>query len=619
MQKYILSILLVLCGHAADAQIITTIAGDGSFVYSGDGIPATDAALITPHGIAVDPIGNVYISDGAQSVRKVDTSGIITTYAGTGSGTDSGDGGPATAAGISSLLGIALDTVGNLYLATTTCKIRMVNTMGIINTIAGTGVSGYSGDGGPASVAQFGPILDIATDKHGNIYLCDGVNHCVRKIDPSGIISTVAGTGVAGYNGDGIPATAAQLKGPRSICTDYLSNLYIADYFDYRVRKVNTAGIISTVAGTGTFGFSGDGGAATAALLGPNGLAVSGNYIYISDVGSQRVRMIDPSGIITTIAGNGTPGYSGDGGPATAASINYSNHLARYGGGNLYFCDRDNYRIRMVTMPNEVPYFVQGDTLSRNLCSESLQLDTMLQVMDRDTAQPITWQILLSPAHGSLTANYFMYASGDTLTPSLLSYVPYFGYVGSDTFSVCVWDGGGADTIVIAIDVQVFPVAAPITGDDTICVSNTVSYTVTTTGGIWSSHDATVDVDASTGFVTGVVAGTAIISYTVTNPCGSDITTRTITILPEAGCPTWENTLSQTDIRIFPNPGNSMFALQLPQGMHAAVSISDVTGRVVQQFAANTSATFSLDVPDGVYLVSVQTQHGVWNGRLVVH
>ena len=335
-----------------DPGTIRTVAGAGVEGYSGDGGPATSAQLDAPFGMALDRDGNLYIADwGNHRVRRVDPAGVITTVAGTGVGGYGGDGGPATSAQLSSPVDVTVGPAGYLYIADTGNKrVRRVDRFGTITTVAGTGVRGDSGDGGPASAAKVTPY-GMAVDAGGSLYIADLLFSRVRKVDAAGVITTVAGTGVKGYGGDGGPATSAQLSGPTDVAVDAAGNLYIADSTNLRVRKVDVAGVITTVAGTGAPGYGGDGGPASAATLNsPFSVAVDtvGN-LYIVDRLNERVRRVDVAGVITTVAGTGVPGYGGDGGPASAALLNYPRSVAVDAVGNLYISDRGNHRVRKVT------------------------------------------------------------------------------------------------------------------------------------------------------------------------------------------------------------------------------------------------------------------------------
>ena len=340
---------------ATSGSIITTVAGNGAFGFSGDSGLATAASLRNPYDISVDGKGNLYIADSINNrIRKVDTKGIISTIAGTGGGFAggfSGDAGLATAASLSGPLGVALDVLGNLYIAdSSNSRIRKVDTKGIISTIAGTGANGFSGDAGLATAASLSDPSAVALDASGNLYIADFGNNRIRKVDTKGIISTIAGSGVRGFSGDSGFATLASLNSPTSMALDALGNLYIVDRANHCIRKVDTKGIISTIAGTGVRGFSRDGELATAALLDyPSDVALdaSGN-LYIAELGNYRILKVDTKGIISTIAGTGSRGFSGDGGLATAALLSVPTGVALDAYGNLYIADHLNSRIRKV-------------------------------------------------------------------------------------------------------------------------------------------------------------------------------------------------------------------------------------------------------------------------------
>ena len=327
---------------------ITTIAGRGGF-FGGDGGPAVEAQFHYPSGMAVDVAGNLYIADtGNHRIRKVDATGTITTIAGR---TFSGDGGPASQAQLSEPEGVAADRAGNVYIAdSNNHRIRKVDATGTITTIAGTGESGFSGDGGPASQAQLSLPRGVAVDGLGNLYIADRSNSRIRKVDLTGTITTIAGSGAYGFGGDGGPASQAQLSEPYGVAVGGLGNLYIGDRNNQRIRKVDLTGTITTIAGTGERGFGGDGGPASQAQLSePEGVAVdeAGN-LYIADSFNYRIRKVDATGTITTIAGTGERGFGGDGGPASQAQLSNPGGVAVDGLGNLYIVDSFNNRIRKV-------------------------------------------------------------------------------------------------------------------------------------------------------------------------------------------------------------------------------------------------------------------------------
>jgi trimeric autotransporter adhesin len=337
--------------------IIITVAGSGTCGYSGDGGAATSAKLCSPSAVAVDASGNIYIADtGYGYIRKVNTTtGFISTVAGNGAPYSSS--GPATSTGVGIALGIAVDASGNIYIADSSdSRVLKVNAAtGVMNSIAGTGTAGYSGDGGPATSAYLDAPAGLSLDTGGNLYIASSGDSRIRKVNPAGTISTVAGTGTAGYSGDGGAATSAELNLPEGVYVDASGNIYIADWENNRIRKVNTAGIITTVAGTGTAGYSGDGGAATSASLNlPQGVYVDASGdIYIADGANNRIRKVNgTTQTITTVAGNGTAGYSGDGGIATSAELNFSGFgmgsVYVNAAGTIYISDNDNNRIRAV-------------------------------------------------------------------------------------------------------------------------------------------------------------------------------------------------------------------------------------------------------------------------------
>ena len=335
-----------------EAGYIYTIAGNGTQGYSGDGGKAVYAQLNKPLKVAVDNQGNYYIADQyGHRIRKVDTDGNISTIAGNGKAVYSGDGGPAISAQLNYPTDVTVDGTGNLYIAdSSSIRIRKVATDGNISTVAGNGSRGYSGDGGPAVSAQLKLPHGIAVDTKGNLYIADCDAHCIRKVDTDGNISTVAGNGTNGYSGDGGSATSAQLNVPYGVAVDLVGNVYIAEQQGHRIRKVDTDGNISTVAGNGTGGYSGDSGpAVNAKILAPWGVQVDGaGNIYIADTGNYCIRKVDASGTITTVAGNGKRGYSGDGGPTVGAQFTSPSGITVNSAGDLYIADFGNYCMRFI-------------------------------------------------------------------------------------------------------------------------------------------------------------------------------------------------------------------------------------------------------------------------------
>jgi len=327
------------------SQTITTVAGNATCCKSPDGVAATTVWLTGLTGLTIDAQGNLYINLG-ETIRKVNTSGIISTVAGNGTPAYTGDGGPATSASLfpnGPMGGLAVDAAGNLYISDgENHVVRKVDTSGIIRTIAGNGTAGYSGDGGPATSAMIDIPTGLALDSAGNLYINDWSNNHVRKVTPAGIITTFAGNGNVVYDGDGVQAAKAAVHSPGGIAIDSAGNVYITELSDGRIRKVDPSGVISTFAGQTkkSTGFSGDGGPATAAQLnGPLGITVdrSGN-VYFADNQNSRIRKIDAAGIITTYAGiNGNASTPiGDGGPATSAFLGVTKAVAVDAAGNLF-------------------------------------------------------------------------------------------------------------------------------------------------------------------------------------------------------------------------------------------------------------------------------------------
>jgi uncharacterized protein (TIGR03437 family) len=348
------------------AGMINTIAGNG--IQSGDNGPALAAQLALPSAVALDPFGNLFIADsGDLRVRKVSPAGTITTVAGNGvspvPGAATGDGSPAVAVSLGAE-GVALDAAGNFYLSDG-ASVRKVSASGIITTLTGGIYSGYSGDGGPASSATLYDPAGLAVDAAGNVYIADVGNNRIRKVSPAGMITTVAGNGTRGYSGDGGPATAAELNWPYAVAVDALGNLYIADSYNNRIREVSTNGIITTVAGDGNYEYGpipGNIEATAVQVNQPSGVAVSATGdLFISDTGNNRVLKVPSgSGFIFDVSGSPAPGYAGDGGLATNAALNQPWGLAVDPFGSVYIADSHNSVIRVL---KPVPLAITSGTV----------------------------------------------------------------------------------------------------------------------------------------------------------------------------------------------------------------------------------------------------------------
>ena len=418
------------------AGVISTVAGAG-FGFGGDGGPAVNALMRNPEGVAADPSAAVFISDaGNHRIRRVAV-GNISTYSGRSH--FAGDGGPGTAARIFMPYGLDSDAQANLYIADTlNFRVRKLTFSGLaalkgapegtMTTVAGTGVSGFSGDGGQGTAAQLGEPRDVAVDSMGNVYIADRVNHRIRRLAANGVITTFVGNGTPGFGGDGGAATGASLDNPSAVAVDSQRNVFVADMGNNRIRRVTPQGTITTFAGTGEAGFSGDGGAATQARINtPTGIEIdtSGN-VFICDTFNRRVRMVNPAGIITTVAGNGEAGDGGgNGGPPTQAAIDPWD-IAVDGLGTLYIAD-GLALVRKVTKPgaggvittaagNGVPGY-QGDglmpTQARIHAPRGLDVDVLGTLYIAESASNVIRAVLSeSPGLPLLTAGGVVDAAG---------------------------------------------------------------------------------------------------------------------------------------------------------------------------------------------------------------
>jgi hypothetical protein len=437
------------------AQLISTVAGNGTQGFFGDGGQATAGEINWVYGIAIDGTGNMYLADQANCrVRKVNTNGVITTFAGTGAFGFSGDGGQATAAQMGDVGGVSVDPAGTVvYIGDlNNARVRMVTVAtGIIKTVAGNGMGGFSGDGGQATAAEVSSNYGVWIDQTGtNFYIGDYGNQRVRKVVvATGIIKTVAGNGTGGFSGDGGQATAAELSGPDQICTDPAGNLFISDYGNNRVRKVNTSGVIITLAGTGVAGYNGDNIQATAAQIsGVESVALdaSGN-VYLADL-TERIRKVATTGIITTVAGNGSGGYNGDGIPATTAWLNLPTRVATDFANAVYIGDEFNARIRKIggtPLPIKLISFnaLYSEALNDvqiNWATAS-EIDNKLFTVER-SANGEDFSVLTEVAGaGNSSSTKYYYATDPSPTPGIIYYrlkqTDYDGnYVYSDIKSV---------------------------------------------------------------------------------------------------------------------------------------------------------------------------------------
>ena len=568
-------------------NIITTIAGNGIPGYSGDGGAATDAELLQPYSVAVDATGNVYIASQLENrILKVNNIGVISTYAGNGTAGYSGDGSAATDAELNGPYSVAVDISGNVYIADYgNNRIRKVNSSGAISTYAGNGTGGYSGDGGLATAAELNGPFCVTFDVSGNVYISDFINNSIRKVNSSGVISTYAGNGIAGYSGDGGAAIDAELRHPGGITVDVSGNFYIADVYNNCIRKVNSSGIISTFAGSSIAGYSGDGGDATLAELNtPYGVAIDilGN-VYIDDELNNRIRKVNNSGVISTYTGNGTRGYSGDGGAATDAELHYPACVSVDIVGNVYIADWGNNRIRKIgngSMP-----FVGTISGPTGLCPGS-------SITYSDATTGGTW------------------SSSNLATASIN---PSTGIatgiaVGVTTISYTVTNSCGTAVATKTITVSLIPAVSAITGPSLICMGSLGTMADSVSGGSWSSSNTAVATISPMGYVSGVSAGTATISYVYTNSCGTAYTTKTITVspMPSAGSITGASTLCVGGTATLTSPASGgVWSSTAPGIASIGLSTGVATGVAVGTATISYTVTNSCGTANAVRNITV--------------
>ncbi|MES2703848.1 MAG: Ig-like domain-containing protein [Bacteroidota bacterium] len=507
MKRIITLLLLLTVAPFAFSQVMITVAGNGTAGNTGDFDAATLAQIYIPKAVAVDAAGNIYIAS-RHVIRKINTSGVISTIAGSvGSYGYWGDGGSAISAGLYSPTGIAVDNSGNIYIADQeNHRIRKINTSGTISTVAGNGISGYGGDGSAATSANLNFPAGIAVDAAGNLYIADQSNNRVRKVNTSGVISTIAGNGFMGFSGDGGAGTSARLDHPSGVAVDGSGNVFVADTWNVRIRKISTGGIITTYAGNGAVGYSGDGGSATSAAISTliSGIAVDGSdNVYIADNDNYRIRRVS-GGIINTIGGTGINGFSGDGGVATSAQVGLTYGVAVASSGNIFIADGGNNRIRKI-------------------CTGSLP-----------TAGTITGTLSFCQATTTTLASSSggAWSSGSTGVATVSSGGVVSGVAAGTariTYTVTNLCGSAFSTALVTVNPA--PSAGTLSGSAMLCAPGTTTLSSTVSGGTWTSGATGVaTAGATTGVINGVSAGTATISYAASNSCGTAVATRIVTV-----------------------------------------------------------------------------------------
>ncbi len=504
--------------------VIRTFAGSSDdSTFGRDGLPATQTFLIFPAGVAVDRSGNVFISEERFNlVRRVDTQGVLRTYAGTRDVLDggaalnaplalpwsitldgnnlliadtehfrirridstgkistvagngkvgfSGDGGPATAAALSFPYGVGADAQHNILIADTyNHRVRRVNIQnGIIGTVAGNGNDGFSGDGGPALSASMNSPAAVVADSQGNLYISDYGNDRIRRVASNGTISTIAGNGRSGYSGDGGPALSASLSSPLGLFLDAQRGfLYVADSNNAVVRRINLGtGIITTVAGTGSCCYSGDEGPANQAdLTTPTSVWLdAAGRLFIADPGAEVIRMVDATGVITTVAGTGDDGYSGDGGLAVLALLNTPTGVAVDSSGNLYIADTDNSRIRRVSAGAAVTTELAVDptTLSFSALQGGTAPTAQGFIIKNAQAGPMSWSLTASTSSGG---NWLRVSATSGVAPSGVRVEAQPGTLGPGTYNgsiVVTAPGAGRSPATISVTLTVSGPANPL-------------------------------------------------------------------------------------------------------------------------------------------------------------
>ena len=560
------------------APLIFTIAGTGTAGSAGDGGTVSAAQVNGPIGTVMDAAGNLYIAEqDGNRVRKINiATGAISTIAGTGSAGYNGDDIAATAAMLNQPSGLAIDNSGNLLIADqTNNRIRKINAItGTITTIAGNGTATFSGDGSVATAASIRGPVAVALDVYGNIYISDTRNQRIRKISiATGIIKTIAGSSNSpSYGGDGGAATAALFSNPRGIAVDISGNVFITDRVNQRIRKVDAStGIVTTIAGNGSTGFSGDGIAATSTTLtNPTSINIddSGNII-VADFGNNRIRSINSAGIISTIAGLGTSGFSGDGGLATLGKLNGPSAVWMVNSNNFYISDQTNNRIRYVGVlpPNSgtttlcpgAATTLTNSTTGGTWSSNNIAIATIGSLTGTVTGISSGQVVISYSFNGGITTTLISISpvpqitggnSGVCLGGSVALVDSVVGGVwsSSNTGVVTIGTASGvatgisAGTAVISYrtpagclitrSLQINPLPSPISGPANICFGAIGSLNDSVVGGVWTSADTTIaSVAPSSGLITGIAPGITNITYTLPTGC---FTIESLTVNPVA-------------------------------------------------------------------------------------
>jgi len=511
--------MMVLCCNVQAQRITTTIAGTGSSAGGYSGVPSRSAATLMPINVKCSG-RDIFVSNGG-TIRKISgKTGIITLIGGGGSSVAEGI--PATNAAIVAL-DFSTDALGNIYISDS-FKVRKIDAVtNLVRTIAGTGIPGYTGDGGPATSASFGVISGIAADNNGNVYVADQANNRIRKISlASGIITSIAGGASAGYTGDLGPATAALISSPKYVCTNDLGDVYFGDQAVHYFRKISAStGIITTVVGGGSC-FSGCSGTSTN-LGNITGIAcdIHGNIIFDED-SCQCRRWNVVTDMVEALCGNAIIEGFTDDTVSQHALMCHEKGLCADVDDNIYIADWLNSRIRKSVPVLARPTFAFGPGQSIKVCrGYSTPIDSVLWITDLDTGQTETWSIIAGPTHGLLAgfpATSTSIGLRKTLKPTGLFYSSLPSYIGTDSFSIRISDGLLYDTITVFVSVQA-PPTETISGPSTVCQGSTIGLIPEFPGGVWWALNSIATVDPMSGIVTGASGGVDTIIHTIYAEC----------------------------------------------------------------------------------------------------
>lgn len=588
-QPFLLILILSLSSFAG-AQNINLFAGNYSYGYSGNGGPATQAQLAWPNAVASDKKGNIYITDFDNNViRIVDTSGIINLFAGNHSQGYSGDSGLATSAQLLHPSVITLDSAGNVYFADQDGDvIRKIDTAGIITTITGNLPTGYSGDGGPLIQAQFHSITGLTFDKKRNLYIADFGNNVIRKVDTSGIVTTIAGNGTAGFGGDGGQAVAAQLNRPYAVVIDTAGNIYIPDNANHRIRKIDTSGIITTYAGNGVAGYSGDGGPAINASLNFPWFSTidkAGN-IYVVDALNYVVRRIDPTGSISTYAGTGMEGCSGDGGPAINATMDDLSGIAVDSSNNVYIVNRTPcYTIRKVNACSFA--FINQQPVTVSICKGS---DTSFRV-NATNAIAYQWEVNTGSGWNNISDNT-IYTGSDT---NILHILDADTGMNGHQYRCAIMDS--CRTIYSSIAT----LTVKVTATPTITLNGNTLTSSSSTGNQWFLN-GTIISGATNQQYTATASGNYTVQ-TTQNGCVSVMSAAVNITITAVTDPQLDN-----EMVLFPNPAHDKLYIKNSRLRNVEITIYDLYGkRILQTISRSQVIELSTNnAAAGFYLITIK-------------